>query len=210
MMHTCTIFDVGQLFFVLERDPTGWSQGSQVLRFRPQLFFSDYGGASRHPPPGVQRREAVRRRPSSGRAAAAAKSMTKTVAPGEGALERAIALVRLTQGRVDEDHLSSARQRHAAASLHARADSSSNTPTTVVSLATGVRACRCGCVASRRVCDAGALRCARLNRSGSCLKKTRKHGPLSSTTSCLAGIVPGLSVPSRGCPLRAHATCAVL
>ena len=150
------------------------------------------------------------RRFGGGRAAAAAKSMTKTVAPGEGALERAIALVRLTQGRVDEDHLSSARQRHAAASLHARADSSSNTPTTVGSLATGVRACRCGCVASRRVCDAGALRCARLNRSGSCLKKTRKHGPLSSTTSCLAGIVPGLSVPSRGCPLRAHATCAVL
>ena len=209
MMHTCTKFDVPVLFCTGTLTPLGGRRDRRC--FDSALnFFSDYGGASRHPPPGVQRREAVRRRPSSGRAAAAAKSMTKTVAPGAGALERAIALVRLTQGRVDEDHLSSARQRHAAASLHARADSSSNTPTTVGSLATGVRACRCGCVASRRVCDAGALRCARLNRSGSCLKKTRKHGPLSSTTSCLAGIVPGLSVPSRGCPLRAHATCAVL
>jgi hypothetical protein len=59
--------------------------------------------------------------------------MTGCISPAAAVLERAIALVHLTQGRVGEDHLVSARQKHAAASMLVRTNSSSESPTTVSS-----------------------------------------------------------------------------
>lgn len=93
--------------------------------------------------------------------------MPDAVTACDGALERAIALVRLTQGRVGEDHLFSARQSHAAASLHGRADSSSRNPTTVGSRpsrsdgrpSVRARVCQNPCRIAARLCRVTRSRC---------------------------------------------------